>query len=100
MKIVTMKLRAYYFDMINIKKFDLNQIKIDKKSSKNIIIYYIAYITIKNLSYTKINSVIPFYFIIDKADRYIEESNGNKYLTLVFTDKNKDILKKYTELME
>ena len=28
---------------------------------------------------------------------YIEESNGNQYLTLVSTDKNKDTLKKYTE---
>ena len=28
---------------------------------------------------------------------YIEESNGNQYLTPVSTDKNKDTLKKYTE---
>ena len=84
--------------MFNIKNFDPNWIKIDKKSHKNIIIYYIGYITIKNLSYVKINSVIPLYFIIDKADGYIEGSNGNKYLTLVSTYKNKDILKKYAEL--
>ena len=38
------------------------------------------------------------YLIIDKSNGYIEESNGNKYLTLVSTDKNKGILKKYTEL--
>ena len=42
----------------------------------------------------------PLYFIIDKEDGYIKESNGNKYLTLVSTDKNKDILKKYTELWD
>ena len=40
------------------------------------------------------------YFIIDKADWYNEESNGNEYLTLVFTDKNEDILKKYTALWD
>ena len=40
------------------------------------------------------------YFIIDKVDWYNEESNGNEYLTLVFTDKNEDILKKYTALWD
>ena len=29
-------------DIINVKKFDLNNIKIDEKSFKNIIIYYIG----------------------------------------------------------
>ena len=33
---------------------------------------------LKTLPTQKINSVIPFYFIIDEADRYIEESNENK----------------------
>ena len=84
--------------MINIKSFDPTQIKIDKKSYKNIVIYYIRYITIKNLSYLNINSVDPLYLLINKVDGYIEQSNGNKYLTVVCTDKNKDTLKKYTEL--
>ena len=36
----------YFFnDMINIKNFDPNLLKIDKKSYKNIGIYYIGYIT-------------------------------------------------------
>ena len=83
--------------MINIKNFDPNKIKIDKNSYKNIIIYYIGYITIKNLSYAKINSVNPLYFIINKANGYIEKNDRNKYLTLVSTNKNKDILKKYIE---
>ena len=50
------KNHIYYFfdDMINIKNFDRNQIKIDKKSYKNIIIYYTGYITIRNLSYINI----------------------------------------------
>ena len=38
--------------------------------------------------------------IIGKANGYIEDSNGNKYLTLVSTDKNKEILTKYTELWD
>ena len=40
------------------------------------------------------------YLIINEINGYIKESNGNKYLTLVSTDKNKDILKKYTELLD
>ena len=55
-------------------------------------------ITIKSLYYVKINIVDPLYFIIDNADGYIEESNGNKYLTLVSPDKGKDTWKKYAEL--
>ena len=41
--------RTYYFyeNMVNIKDFDSNLLKIDKKSFKNIAIYYIGYITKK-----------------------------------------------------
>ena len=76
-------------DMINIKNFDPNQINIDKELYKNIIIYCIGNITIKNLSYVKINSVNPLYIIIDKVDGYIEESNGNKNLTIFLTKRQK-----------
>ena len=38
--------------------------------------------------------------IIRKVDEYLEEKNGNKYLTLLSTDKNKEVLKKYTELWD
>ena len=50
----------------------------------------------KDLDYVKINSVNPLYLIIDKVDVNIEESNGNRYLALVSTDKNKEVLAKYT----
>ena len=79
--------------MIKIKNFDTNWIKIHKMSYKNIINYYIGYITIKNLSYIKIITVNPLYLIVNEINGYIEESNGNKYFTLVSTDKNKDIKK-------
>ena len=36
--------------------------------------------------------------IIDKVGGYNKENNGNKNLGLVSTNKNKDTLKKYTEL--
>ena len=37
----------FYDDMINIKNFDSSLLKIDKKSYKNIGIYYIGHITKK-----------------------------------------------------
>ena len=54
----------------------------------------------KDSDYVKINSVNPLYLIIDKIDGYIEEKNGNKYLTFASTDKNKEVLNKYTELWD
>ena len=60
--------------MINIKDFDSSLTKIDKKSYKNIGIYNIGYITMKNVDdYENINSVNPLYLIIGKADEYIEK---------------------------
>ena len=56
------------------------------------------YITVKDLDYVNIHSVNPLYFIVDKADGYIEENNRNKYLTLVSNEKNKETLKKYTDI--
>ena len=47
-KQIDIKNRTYYFynDMINIKKFDSNLLKIDNKSYKDIGIYNIGYITV------------------------------------------------------
>ena len=61
-KDVDLKTRTYYFfnDIINIKIFDLNNIKIDEKSYKNILIYYIGYVMIKDSKYVKIYIVNPF----------------------------------------
>ena len=69
-KETNIKYQTYYFfdDMINIKDFNSNLLKIDKTSYKNIDIYQIGYITTKNSDYVKINSVNPLYLIIDKTD--------------------------------
>ena len=52
-KQIEIKDRTYYFynDIINLKNFESNLLKIDKKSYKGIDIYYIGYITIKLLNY-------------------------------------------------
>ena len=84
--------------MINIKNVDLDKIKIDEKSYKNIPIYYIGHVSVKNLSHIKNNSVSPLYLFIDKINGQAKESNRNKYLMLVPTDESKDILEKYEKL--
>ena len=45
------------------------------------------------------NSVKLLYIIIANAIEYIEQHNGNKYLTLVDTDESKDTLKMYGEML-
>ena len=40
---------CFFDDTINIKHFGPNNIKIDEKSYNNILIYYIGYVTIKDL---------------------------------------------------
>ena len=91
-KDIDIKSRTYYFfnDIIDIKNFDPNNVKIDEKSYKDILIYYIGYVTIKDLKYVKINIVNPLYFIFNKVNGYFEEFNGNKYLTRVPTNESKE----------
>ena len=92
LKDVNMKNHTYYFfdDITNIKDFDPDNIKIDEKSYKNILIYYIAYVMIKNLKYIKVNSLNSLYLILNKMNGYFEEINGNEYLMLVPTNESKE----------
>ena len=89
-KDIDIKNRTYYFlnNIINIKNFDPNNIKIDEKSYKNILLYYIGYVTIKDSKYVKIKSVNPLYLIFIKMSGYFEEINGNKYLMLAPTNES------------
>ena len=100
-KQIDIKNGTYYFcnDMINIKKFDSNLLKIDKKSYKDIAIYNIGYITITKIDdYENFYSVNPLqYLIIDHASGYIEEEGVNKYLVFDYTDESKELLKKYND---
>ena len=95
-KDVDIKNRTYYFfnDMINIKSFDLNNIKLDEESYKNILIQYIGYVKMKDWKYIKIYSVNPLYLYFNKLNEYFEEINENKYLTLVPSNESKKKKKK------
>ena len=89
-KEINIKNRGYYFhdDMINIKIFHSNILKIEKKSHEDIDIYYISYIMIKTFSdYENMRSVNPLYLIIHSATGHFKEKYGEKYLIIDSTGK-------------
>ena len=91
-------------------------LKIEKKSYKNIDIYYIAYSTfIKIGDYWSNFTVNPLYLDIAYASEHIEcnsiecnyiecnsieEKNGNKYLVLDEIYEKNEVLEKYEEVWE
>ena len=86
-KQMNIKNRTYYF---------YNDLKLDKKTSMTLSIYYIGYVRKK--SEYKINSVNPLYLMINRIDGLVEERNGDKYLNIASTDRNSELLKKYSEV--
>ena len=65
--------------MIDIKIFQSNLLKIDKKPYKDNDIYFIGYITMKKFNDCEhIHSVNPLYLIINSATGYFKEKNGEK----------------------
>ena len=88
---------CYFFnDIINVENFCPSIIKIDEKLQKVILIYYIGYLKIKK--YVKIYGVNRLYPIFRYVNRYFEEFNGDKYLTLFPTNESKEKIKKREEL--
>ena len=89
----------FYSDMINIKNFDPVLYKIDRKSSKNIGIYNIGYITIKKVDDCEnIYSLNPLYLLVNHASGYSEEKGVNKYLIFDSSNENEELLKKYNQV--
>ena len=94
---LNIKNNTYYFydDIINIRSFQSNLLKIDKKPYKDFDIYYIHYITIKKFDkfsdHENIHSVNPLYLIFKSVTAYFEEKNGEKYLILDPIDKYEDV---------
>ena len=102
-KQINLKNLTYYFysDIVNLKDFEPNLLKIDKNSCKNIDLYYIWYITIKKIDdYDSIYSMNPLYLRINHASGYIEEKSGNKYLIFDSVNENKKVLKKYLDVWD
>ena len=84
--------RTYYFynDLINIKNFSSNNLKLDKNGVLGNDVYYIGYI-IKKPQYN-ISSVNPLYLMINKIKEHFEEVDGDKYL--IISSENGDIMQK------
>ena len=62
--------------MVNIKNFHSNLLNTEKKSHKDINIYYTGYIIIKKFSdYENIRSVNPLCLIINSATGYFKQKN-------------------------
>ena len=75
------------------ENFNPDTTKMDEKSKKDILIYYIGYVTINDSKYVKITSVNPLHFIFNKVSGYLEEINENKYLTLTPSNESKEKIK-------
>ena len=98
-----MKLGAnFYNDVINLKDFQSNLLKIDKKHYKGIDIYYIGYIKIKKIDDCEnIHNVNPWHLLVNHASGYIEEKNGNKQLISDYSvNENKALLKRYADVWD
>ena len=77
--------------MTNIDNLGSKKTKLNRKSCKGILIYYIRYKTS--------NGVKPLYIIFSKTNGYIEDNDGNKYPTLIPIDEKKDMLKNLIKLI-
>ena len=92
------KSRTYYFynNLINIKNFSNNKLKLDKKNVLGNDVYYIGYVT-KNPQW-HVFSVNPLYLMINKIKGHLEEVDGGKYL--IISSENGDIIHKYQEVFD
>ena len=78
--------------MVNIEDYHSNLLEINKKSHKDIDIYYISYILIKKFSdYENIQSVNPLYLIINSATGYFKEKHEEKHFILDLTEKYEEV---------
>ena len=90
--------RPYYFynDLINIKYFNINNLKLDKKGVLGNDVYYIGFITKK--PQWNVNSVNLLCLMINKIKGHFEEVDGDKYLIISF--ENGEIMQKYQEVFD
>ena len=87
--------RTYYFynDLINVLNFEASNLKIDKKTWKDVDIYFIGYVHKK--TDWNVNSVNPLYLLINRVYGSVSEKNGVKYLPI---DKGDSVLKKFDQV--
>ena len=86
--------RGYYFcdNIVNIKNFHSNLLKIEKKPHEDIDIHCISYIMIKEFSdYENIRSVNPLYLKIHSVTGHFKEKYGEKYLIIDSTEEYEEV---------
>ena len=85
----------FYNDLINVSNFEANNLKLDKKSWKDIDICLIGYVNRDKPSESKVNSVNPLYLIVNRVFCFVGEKNGARHLKI---DKGDTVLKKYDQV--
>ena len=83
-KQLDIKYKSYYFynDLINLCNFSMNNLKLDKKTWKDIDIYDIGYVDKNKPEDWCVNSVNPLHLMINKVFCFVGEKNGVKYLKI------------------
>ena len=81
---LNIKNRTYYFYniLINVLNFEANNLKLKKKTWKDIDIFYIGYVDKDKPSDWKVNSVNPLYLIVNRVLCFVGEKNSVKYLKI------------------
>ena len=92
--------KTYYFynDLINIKDFNARLLKLDKKNINRS--WYLLYWLCHKKPEWNVNSVNPLYLMINRIDSFIEKKNGDKHLNIALSDRNSEVLKKYSEVWD
>ena len=68
--------------MINLFKFSMNNLKLDKKTWRDIDVYYIGYVDKNKPEDWCVDSVNHLCLIINKVFCFVGEKNGMKYLKI------------------
>ena len=95
---INIKSKTYYFykDLINIKNYNNNKLKLDNKRcfGKRCLLYWLY----NKKTQWNVNSVNPPYLIINRIKVHFEEVDGDKYL--ITSSENGDIMQKYQEVFD
>ena len=98
---MSIKNRTYYFynDLINALNFEPNNLKLDRKTWKDIDIYYIGYVEKNKPEDWRVKSVNPLYLMVNKVFCIVREANCVKYLKI---EKNHSdpVLNKWSQVFD
>ena len=81
---LNIKNRTHYFynGLMTVLNFEASNLKLNKKTWKDIDIYYIGYVDKDKPLGWKVNSVNPLYLIINRVYGMVVEKNGFNFLTI------------------